>query len=77
MSTDPEVNIEFESSDISGDREKLTHLRYNEASEMLGIWMALDGNRKKLVTELKSKAIAWGEMIRQGNSSRKEAWIAL
>lgn len=45
----------------------LSHLGYDDAAEMLGVWMALNGNRKKLVFELKAKAVAWGQ-------SRKPLW---
>ena len=57
VASDPEVALDLEGSDMSGDRKKLTHLRSNEAADMLGVWMAPDGNRKKLVMELKAKAV--------------------
>ena len=63
--------------DMNGERMALSHLRSDEVEEMLGVWMAPDGNRKKLVTELKARAVEWGGKIRQSNSSRHEAWTAL
>ena len=39
--------------------------------------MAPEGNRKKLVLELKADAVEWYGKIRWGNLSMKEAWTAL
>ena len=46
VASDLEVVLDLEASDMSGDGEKLTHLRSNEAADMLGVWIVLDGNRK-------------------------------
>ena len=39
--------------------------------------MAPDGNKSKVVSELKASAVEWGGKISQGNISRREAWTAL
>ena len=64
-------------TDMSGQRLALKHLKCNEAAEMLGVWMAPSGDRKKLISELRATAVEWGGKIMQGNPSRKEAWTAL
>jgi hypothetical protein len=33
---------------------------------MLGIWMAPDGNKEKLVQSLKEEALEWGAKMRMG-----------
>ena len=59
IATDPDVGIDLLATDISGERIALSHLRCDEAAEMLGVWMAPNGNRRKLVSYLKSKAVEW------------------
>ena len=39
--------------------------------------MASDGNREKMVSELKARDVEWGSKIRQEYYSRKESWTAL
>ena len=77
MASDPEVGIALMADDITGERLTLSRLRCDEAAEMLGVWMAPDGNRTKVVAELKASAVEWGGKISQGNTSRREAWTAL
>lgn len=71
------MDTDLQDMDMTGEMVSLTHLRCDKAAEMLGVWMALDENRKKLVSDLKGKAVEWGVKIRRGNSSRKEARTAL
>ena len=77
MATDPDIGIDLMADDISGERLTLTRLRCDEAAEMLGVWMAPNGNTSKVVSELKASAVKWGGRIIQGNSSRQEAMTAL
>lgn len=46
--------------DMSGKRIALTHIIYDKAAEMIGVWVVPDGNRWKLVSYLKSTAVEWG-----------------
>ena len=61
----------------SGDLISLKRLHAHEASKMLGIFVAPDGNTEALVDDLKSAAISWGANMRTGHSTRTEAWTAL
>ena len=75
--SDPDIPIDLMATDMSGQRIALSHLRCNEAAEMLGVWMAPNGDRTKLISELRAKAVEWGGKITRGNTSRNEAWTAL
>ena len=44
---------------------------------MLGVWLAPNGNKKKIITVLKKSALEWGSKVRLGNPSASEAWTAL
>ena len=59
IARDPEVHIELMATDMPCKRKVLFRLQCNEAVEMLGVWMAPDGNSEKLVTYLKSKVVEW------------------
>lgn len=48
----------------------------NEAAEMLGIWLPLNYNNKKIISVLKAAAIKQDGKAHRRNSSRQEAWIA-
>ena len=61
----------------NGVRVTLERLRYDTASEILSIWLAPNDDRIKLIRELKSAAIDWGERVRMGNGSLKEYWTVL
>ena len=41
----------------------LTRLDCDEESEMLGIWMAPSGEKKRMIAEMRNKALHWGEGI--------------
>ena len=55
----------------------LSHLKCDEVAEMLGVWMAPNGNKKKLISVLKLRVVEWEGKVRRVNSSRKEAWTTL
>ena len=55
----------------------LNRLRCDEAAEMLGIWLAPDGNKNKILTVLKTTALEWAGKVRIGHCSQQKAWRAL
>ena len=61
----------------SGDTISLKRLHAHEASKMLGIFVAPDGNTAALIDDLKTAAVTWGANMRSGHSTRIEAWTAL
>ena len=52
----------------------LNRLSCSTASEMLGIWMAPNGCKKKMIQEMRKSAVEWGAKIRRGRPSQEEAW---
>ena len=61
----------------TGEPISLRRLHAEEASEMLGVLIAPDGNTTDLVKHLQSEALLWGAKITSGNPSPMEAWLAL
>ena len=62
---------------MDGKEVSLKKLRCDEATEILGIWIALDRDTTKLIRTLKLLAVEWDGKIRMGHSSPDEAWTAL
>jgi hypothetical protein len=55
----------------------LNRLSCSTASEMLGIWMAPNGSKTKMIQEMRTSAMEWGAKIRKGRLPKEEAWQAL
>ena len=55
----------------------LTRLPCNTASEMLGIWMAPNGDQTEMIKHLRSEALKWADKIKAGHPSPAVAWTAL
>ena len=75
--TNAGTNLDLVATSPTGERISLKRLHAHEASKMLGIFVAPDGNKKALIQDLKTAAITWGANMRSGNSTRQEAWTAL
>ena len=41
----------------------MNRLRYDTASEMLGVWPAPDGNHTQIMAEVKESAIEWEQKL--------------
>ena len=74
MVSDPDLDLYLVASDKYGNRVALSHLRFDEADEMLALWFAPNGNRKKVISVLKCTSVKRGRSVRRGDSSRKEVW---
>ena len=59
------------------ETEILKRLQPNIAQEMLGVYIAPDGNNDEQVKQLKLKSERSGEIIRTSNIYASEAWIGL
>ena len=64
-------------TNTNGDRVFLKQLGCDEASEMLGIYLAPSRDKKKLIKVLKEAAIERAGKMRLGHSSPEEACTAL
>ena len=40
IATDPDVELDLIETDMNRERMDLSHLKFDEAAEMLGVWMA-------------------------------------
>ena len=63
--------------DSTNVRRDLKYLDPSMAQEMLGVFLAPDGNNKKQIEEFKKKTVKIGEMIRSGHLDKNEAWTAM
>ena len=63
--------------DPYGVTTKLSKLKANKAKEMLGVFLAPDGNNEAQINKLKQRMSKLAEYIRAGHVSRHEAWISL
>jgi hypothetical protein len=70
-------NLRLYADDVSGQRVQLTYLPCSQASEMLGVWMAPDGNSTQLVAALKEISIDWSSKFQANSTSATVAWTAL
>ena len=77
VATDALHDIDLVATGLDGNVVSLNRLRCDEAAEMLGIWLAPDGNKNKILSVLKSSALEWAGKVRMGNCSQQEAWTAL
>jgi hypothetical protein len=62
---------------IDGELETLKQNEVDFAEETLGIHMAPDGNRKQQVSKMMNMARDWVALMREGNLSRSEMWMAV
>ena len=77
IAIDPDIGINLMTDDMDRKRIRLSHIRCDEAAGVLNVRMTPDGNTKKVAPVLKTYAVEWGGKIKQGDSSRREARIAL
>ena len=77
IANDAEGNYDLIASGPTGQRVSLSRLSCSDSSEMLGVWVAPNGNKTKQISILKEAAIDWGGKIKLSNGSPREAWTAL
>ena len=75
--SDAGTNLDLIATTPSGIQTSLRRLNSHEASEMLGVLVAPNGNTTSLVHSLRSAALHWGAKVQAGNLSKLEAWQAL
>ena len=75
--TDVGDNLNLTAADSSGQQVTLQYLPCSQASKMLGVWMAPDGNTTKLESVLKDQVTSWASKISDSSTSQLDAWTAL
>ncbi|GFH55416.1 hypothetical protein CTEN210_11892, partial [Chaetoceros tenuissimus] len=64
---------------IRNDKNKkvsLQRLKCSDAQEMLGVWMAMDGNNERQVAESSKAVTEWASKLRKGQCSAELSWNA-
>ena len=61
----------------NGERAPLPQKGPNEASEVLGIWLAPDGNNEKAETILTNISRKWADQLRTRPLPKTHAWLAM
>ena len=77
IAVDANQDLDLVATSADGTPVSLRRLYASEASEMLGILVAPDGNTSALVDHLRTEASLWGAKVLSGHPSRLEAWQAL
>ena len=74
---DPELGDQgLAVTDKNGVRCSLDRLPCSKSAEMLGVWMTMDGNRKRQIEELRNKVIQWTSLVRVGKCSQEVIWYS-
>ncbi len=71
------ADFELKTKDKNDVEQKLQYLEVNSAEEMLGVFIAPDGNNDAQIKKMTDKAVEYGEMVRAGYLQRHEVWIGL
>ena len=71
------LDQELTVDDGSGRRHVIKRLSPEEAQEMLGVWIAPDGNCRRAVAEMTAQAQTWAEQVRTGFIRREDAYLSL
>ena len=71
------LNDELNCKDKDGQRCHLNYIPAHKAKEMLGVFLAPDGNNAQQVKEMTKKTKYFGEMIRTRHLDRNEVWTSL
>ena len=77
IAADAPLEFDLVARTEDNDFVSLNRLSCSTASEMLGIWMAPNGSKEKMIKEMRQSAVEWGAKIRRGRPSQEEAWQAL
>jgi hypothetical protein len=62
---------------LGTERVEFEKLEVEEAREMVGAFIAMDGNQNARTQALWEKAIKWADQVHAGRSSHAEAWFSL
>ena len=63
--------------DKTGEEQSIKYLPCDAAQEMLGVFLAPDGNQRKQFAVMREKATTWGQYIGKGTLTPDISWTAL
>ena len=72
-----DADIELIAVGGDGFQKELKRLSVQEAAEMLGIWMAPNGDPSQLLEILKKDTLVWADKIRNSSTNQEATWYAL
>lgn len=74
---DPEVgDLVLSIRNDKNEKVILKRLKFSDAQEMLGVWMAMDGNNNRQVKESSKAVTEWASKLRKGHFSAEMSWKA-
>ncbi len=56
-------------------RRNINRLPVTQASRILGVWLAPDGNSKRQVDESRKKSLEWASRVNTGHINKSDAWF--
>lgn len=71
------MNLDIVDTNIDGSRVSLSRLRYDEASEILGVWITPSDDNTKTLQSLKTEALEWGRKDNNSHSRPEDAYTTL
>lgn len=72
---DPDIgDAELNVLDKDGNRRPLDRLPCGKAAEMLGVWMAMNGDKSKQIEILQQKVLEWTNLVRVGTCTQEVIW---
>ena len=77
VACDAAEDFDLVAKNAEGHQTSLKRLLASEASEMLGVWVAPNGCKERMIHNQRDAAIAWGVKVSSGHPSKLEAWQAL
>ena len=77
MANDAVTNLDLVEVSSQAVRVSLKRLQIHEASKILEVWLAPNGDNDTILRKKKLAAVEWGTKARSGNPSRQKAWQTL
>lgn len=69
-----DIDFDFMVLDENDERQPLPQFSPDKGNETLGVYLAPDGNNRKMIREMRKKAITWSNYIKTGHLQRETAW---
>ena len=77
VTTDPYEAMDLIAQDAIGTSFSLKRLYSHESAEMLGVWMAPNGCKKKIIRTLRDSSLDSAGRFTLGNANSLQAWTAM
>jgi hypothetical protein len=71
-----DIVYEFTVTNHNDTTQRLNQLEVSEGRCTLGVFLAPDGNNSAAIQHLRQKSEEWGDYIKTGHLTKKDAWLA-